>query len=570
MSSRINTLEPNGEPLAVLLASIVARISSQDFPQSSRFLSEQETGDIARHAEQAITGVPLGVAGVGKRIDLTATLRLFVAARVGAGQLAQKARRELAAAVPVFRDIGATALHRLRESRATALPAWLTSIAGNSRTKFGAGLALVAVGSVLVLVIVSGRLGRFAPPSAESAPSAQAPSASDALAEERPPGGAPIEFTRANLRYCTFQQIRLEALGPITEGADLVVFSALVEDWNGRCTKYGYRSADKDAVDAEAGRRRALLEVEGRALMNVWRRKVVTTVQQRPASGLDTREPAAAAAAPEQTSDAVERLPLLITLGRATADVSDREPGFWLRTASLALMRAEVATRVQRRLNDLGYTVAPVDGTWGSGSRAALRRFKKANGLLDNDAFDAETVTRLFSASAIKAAADWRPDETTAVETVYPPPPSADMNPLNRADGQRIQQRLAQLGYYSGRGDGWWDNASRAALRRFKAANGLGNSEEWDGPLEAVLFDQQAVRADAAPSEQRKSVTQAPLMAVPLPPKRPPPPTKTAEPAARPAGDALRPPGFIPVPARVSGAPTRASPESEVPFGRRP
>src|SRR5438270_123059 len=80
----------------------------------------------------------------------------------------------------------------------------------------------------------------------------------------------------------------VEALGPITEGADLVVFNALVDDWNVRCTKYRYRTEDKEAADAEAGRRRALLEVEGRALMNVWRRKIVTTVQQRPVSaGLD-------------------------------------------------------------------------------------------------------------------------------------------------------------------------------------------------------------------------------------------------------------------------------------------
>ncbi|HEV2955058.1 MAG TPA: peptidoglycan-binding domain-containing protein [Xanthobacteraceae bacterium] len=559
MSSRIDTLEPNGEPLAALLASIVARISSQDFAQSDAFPSEQASGDIARHAQRAIAGVPLGVAKVGNRIDLTATLRSFVAARMGAAaQLLHNARRELAAAVPVLRDIGATALQRLRDSRVRALSARLRGLAGNSANKVGAGLALAAVGLALVLVFASGRLGQLAPPSNEGAPSAQPPGMSAALAEERPPGGAAREFTRANLRYCTFQQIRLEALGPITEGADLVVFNALVDDWNGRCTKYHYRSEDKDAVDAEAGRRRALLGVEGRALMNVWRRKIVTTVQQRPASGLDA---GATAAAAEPTSDPAERLPLLITLGRATAEESDRETGIWLRTPALALLRADVAMRVQRRLNDLGYTVAPVDGTWGSGSRAALRRFKKANGLLDNDAFDAETVTRLFSASATKAAADQRQDETTSVETVYPPPPSGDMNPLNRVDGQRIQQRLADLGYYSGRGDGGWDNAARAALRRFKAANGLGNTEAWDAPAEAVLFDEQAVRADAAPSEQSKSVAPPATAAVRLPPKRPAPPAKTTQPAAAmtPSGSP-RPPGFVPVPARVSGAATRASP----------
>jgi peptidoglycan hydrolase-like protein with peptidoglycan-binding domain len=384
---------------------------------------------------------------------------------------------------------------------------------------------------------------------------APAPAPSVALAEERPLRDSQDEFTRANLRYCTFQQIRLEALGPITEGAALVVLDALVEDWNVRCAKYRYRAEDKEAVDAEAARRRALLEVEGRALMSVWRRKVVTIVQQRPASaGLDGGEAAVMpAAGPEQTSETVEPLPLLITLGRITADESDR--AFLRKSPSLALLRGEVAMRVQRRLNDLGYTIASLDGTWGSASRRALRRFKKLNGLLDDDAFDAETVTRLFATSAVKAPADQHEHDTESVETVYPPPSGADMNPLNRADGQRIQQHLAELGYYSGGGNAGWDAASRAALRRFRAANGLGDSEDWDAPAETVLFDDQAVRAGAAPRDVRKTVTPSVAAAVPLPPKRPAPPAKAAEPAAAMApGDAPRPPGLIPAPPRMSAA----------------
>jgi hypothetical protein len=71
VSSKIDALEPNGEPLAVLLASIVARISSPDFIEPH----EADSGDIARHAARAIDGVPLGVAQAGNRIDVTAALR---------------------------------------------------------------------------------------------------------------------------------------------------------------------------------------------------------------------------------------------------------------------------------------------------------------------------------------------------------------------------------------------------------------------------------------------------------------------------------------------------------------
>jgi len=529
VSSRIDTLEPNGEPLAHLLASIVAQISTQDFAQPQALASGQ---DIASHAQQAIAGTTLGVAPVHARADLIATLRSLLAARIRAfAPLLQQARRPFAAIVPILRN--ACAVDAVRRHGAPFLRMWRSAIPGSAGIKLGGALAIAALALALAVIYASGRFAPSLAPSEDGAQIAQTqPASADQLAEERPLRDGKGEFTRANLRYCTFQQIRLEALGPITEGADLLVFNALVEDWNVRCTKVRYRAEDKNAVDPEAGRRRALLEVEGRALMNGWRRKIVTTVQQRPAfAALDadegfTASGPAAVVRPEQASDAVERLPLLITQGRTAVDDPDRDTGLALRTPSLALLRADVTMRVQRRLNDLGYAIA-IDGTWASGSRAALRRFKKANGLLGNDAFDAETVARLFSTSAVAAAAGQPDDATAAIETVYPPPPLADMNPLNRADGQRIQQRLAALGYYNGRGDGAWDPALRAALRKFKAANGLGNNDDWDASAETVLFDEQAVRAgDPGASDPRKTAASAAAAPVPLPPKRPMPPAK--------------------------------------------
>ena len=557
MSSRIDTLEPNGEPLADLLASIVAQVSVPDFVEPQTLTSGN---DIARHAQQAIAEIPLAVARAHRRPDLIAALRSVVARRIGAlARVLQQPCHQFAGASPILRNACARAVDVMGlRMRPKAIP---------RNIKLGAALALAALGFALAFIYASGRFAGSLPPSEDGGPIAQMQQASaEQLAEERPLRDGKGEFTRANLRYCTFQQIRLEALGPITEGADLLVFNALVEDWNVRCTKVRYRAQDKTVVDAEAGRRRALLEVEGRALMNSWRRKIVTTVQQRPAfAALDVDEGStgagpAAAVTPEQASDPVERLPLLITQGRATAEDPDRDMGLSLRTPSLALLRADVAMRVQRRLNDLGYAIA-VDGTWGTGSRAALRRFKKANGLLGNDAFDAETVVRLFSTLAVAAPANQRDDASATVETLYPPPRDADMNPLNRPDGQRIQQRLAALGYYNGRGDGTWDPAARAALRKFKAANGLGNSEDWDAAAEAVLLDEQAVRAsDPGAGDPRKTAPSAAGSPVPLPPKRPMAPTKAAERAAAVAAppDASRPPGGVALPPR--GAAARNSP----------
>jgi hypothetical protein len=585
VSSKIDMLEPDGgEPLPDWLAPPAPRTPAHD-AQARAPRADRETADIVRQAEQAIAGVPLGPAGDGGLSVHAAALGTLVVAWIGlVASLLREGREAIRRVIAAhggpaafLRNLGAELRRTIRPDPGAGSRLRLGAIAAHRNVKLAAALVAVALVSSLVLVKLPGRLGSLTLPSDFPGPSPQQSSApADApAAEERPPAGAGgVEFSRANIRYCTFQQIRLEALGPVTEGADLVVFNALVEDWNKRCTRYSYRPADKEAVDSEAAGRRALLEVEGRAFMNGWRRKIVTTVQQRPVSaGPDVGENASLvqtaadpSAVPATAREAIERLPLLITLGRAASDESDRDTGLSLRAPSLALLRADVAMHVQQRLNDLGYTISPVDGTWGTMSRNALRRFKEANGLLGNDAFDAETVTRLFSTSAVTAAASGQRDDGTTIETAYPPPPAAGMNPLNRTDGQRIQQRLTELGYYTGRGDGAWGVASRSALRGFKVANGLPNDDEWNAMAEAVLFDEQAVRAADANVGSTRNPAPAPAasVAVPLPPKRPPPPMTAAKtepaPSAAPRA-APRPPGLIPAqPPRAPAAALRPSP----------
>jgi len=281
VSSKIDTFERNRcEPLAILLASIVARLSTQDFAHWQTRAYHTTTGDIVRDAELAVAGVAPGVVRGRHRARPIADLRRLISAGVIARvPVLRDICARAAAAVLSLRTGPAVAFHGARQALVSAPRFQLTSIAVNRGVKIAGGLAVAVLAVSLALVQLSGRLGRPLP---QSEPSEMQASPAAQAAEERPSGVGGIEFTRSNMRYCTFQQIRLEALGPITEGADLGVFNALVEDWNARCTKYRYRPEDKDAVDAEAGRRRALLEVEGRALMNGWRRKIVTTVQQRP------------------------------------------------------------------------------------------------------------------------------------------------------------------------------------------------------------------------------------------------------------------------------------------------
>lgn len=386
-----------------------------------------------------------------------------------------------------------------------------------------------------------------------------------ALPEERPFGGSNLSFSQANIRFCRFQQVRLEAIGPLTDRADLAVFQALANDWNARCAQYGYPPADKRAIDAEVIEHREALENEGRALLGAWRRKIHVGIAA-PAG------PYLAGARHSSSSDDsaadIRALPPLITLG--VPGKPEAEPVSWplLKAPSLALLHQTVAARVQRRLSDLGYVISPADGTWGAGSRIALRHFKETNGLLRDDVLDAETVTRLFSTSAFSAPpGGWtRPEDPIACETAYPPPAGARTNPLNREDAERIQRRLAELGYYAGSDDGVWGTASRNALRGFKTVNRLADDDEWDAATEQVLSAVQALRAPEWGMVQRQKSKIGGLetkfepasarAAVPLPPKRPVQPSASAKSGGRAVPsvvrDAPRPPALIPEPSLVA------------------
>ena len=61
------------------------------------------------------------------------------------------------------------------------------------------------------------------------------------------------------------------------------------------------------------------------------------------------------------------------------------------------------AAAIQRRLRDLGYYFGDSNGTWGVESRKALRDFKRANGLPDDDQWDRETKQRLLSGTRVQA-----------------------------------------------------------------------------------------------------------------------------------------------------------------------
>jgi hypothetical protein len=69
--------------------------------------------------------------------------------------------------------------------------------------------------------------------------------------QERPPPESSSSFTRANILYCKFHGVCLEASRSIVSPQNVSAVDMLIEDRKSRCGRYRYRAVDKSATDAE-------------------------------------------------------------------------------------------------------------------------------------------------------------------------------------------------------------------------------------------------------------------------------------------------------------------------------
>ena len=75
------------------------------------------------------------------------------------------------------------------------------------------------------------------------------------------------------------------------------------------------------------------------------------------------------------------------------------------------------------------------------------------------------------------------------------PTPLLDIGQIE--DAKRIQRRLIDLGFLFATANGNWGPRSRKALRDFRGAQGLGQSDTWDEEVQQDLFSPVAARAPA-------------------------------------------------------------------------
>ncbi|EOE6875557.1 hypothetical protein [Citrobacter sedlakii] len=86
--------------------------------------------------------------------------------------------------------------------------------------------------------------------------------------EQTPPIGTNLVLSRAQIKYCLAESIRLEAARGVLNSqnnSDTKLFNKYVDDYNRRCSSYRYRQNDYDIANRDVQQRQYEYQNEGRA-----------------------------------------------------------------------------------------------------------------------------------------------------------------------------------------------------------------------------------------------------------------------------------------------------------------
>lgn len=125
---------------------------------------------------------------------------------------------------------------------------------------------------------------------------------------------------------------------------------------------------------------------------------------------------------------------------------------------------------VQNRLRQLNFYRGPADGVWGSSTQVAIEDFQRSRGLPVGQVTEATVAAMGLDPAAFSTNVAAAPAYGTNYAQTHR---AASAHPLDPAVVRGIQQRLRQLGFYSGRVDGVWGPGTRTALERFQRSRNL-------------------------------------------------------------------------------------------------
>lgn len=132
-------------------------------------------------------------------------------------------------------------------------------------------------------------------------------------------------------------------------------------------------------------------------------------------------------------------------------------------------MNGDAVRALQKQLINLGYLSGTADGDFGANTKKAVIAFQQNNGLTADGVAGSNTLNKLYSSDAVKAG-------STGTNTTAPVS-STGYTTLREGDsGDKVkvlQQKLKDLGYYTGTVDGKYGTGTITAVQAFQTKNGL-------------------------------------------------------------------------------------------------
>lgn len=173
----------------------------------------------------------------------------------------------------------------------------------------------------------------------------------------------------------------------------------------------------------------------------------------------------------------------------------------------------EAIAELQRHLAEMGYFNGEITGHYGPQTQEAIMRFQQDAGLAADGIMGPETARALFEGGA--------PHESESYgEPAYGPDADARVGIRIDDSGDQVaelQQRLADLGYYSGDISGVFDYPTEAAVMQFQRDNGLetdgivgpGTEDTLRRPTEEIMRPAEASTPETEASEPEPTDPQA-------------------------------------------------------------
>ena len=177
---------------------------------------------------------------------------------------------------------------------------------------------------------------------------------------------------------------------------------------------------------------------------------------------------------------------------RTTRAVSSSE------TLELGSEGAEVR-KLQQKLKDLGYLSGSVDGSFGVATQAAVIAFQRNNNLTADGKAGTATQSKLYSGTALKSSSAAKIDAGSKQSSGRDTKDIASTGYTTLENGvkgeavRRLQQRLKNLGYYTGSVDGSFGDGTEAAVMAFQLQNNLTVDGKAGPATQRVLYGSNSV-----------------------------------------------------------------------------